>query len=131
MTYEHDASEFRTGPTEDDMLQEAIGEAWDKVRASLTELVESLKKDIREEYRSPGSEDDGPSMQLTVGHNLRRCKTDPEFVENGWTYQTGDNSFTGGAYLRPDWAVVDLTPDCDAEGVVDEILSQFSELEAM
>lgn len=131
MTYEHDASEFRTGPTEDDMLQEAIGEAWDKVRASLTEFVESLKKYIGEEYRSPGSEDDGPSMQLTIGHNLSRCKTDPEFVENGWTYQTGDNSFTGGAYLRPDWAVVDLTPDCDAEKVVDEILSQFSELEAM
>ena len=96
MTYEHDASEFRIGPTEDDMLQEAIGEAWDKVRASLTELVESLKKDIGEEYRSPGSEDDdSPSMQLTVGHNLSRCKTDPEFVEDGCPSSKPCDSFSG------------------------------------
>lgn len=47
-----------------------------------------------------------------------------------WGYQTGDNSFTGGAYGHPVWAVVYVTDaemDRDEAGdVVDEILEQLT-----
>ena len=38
-----------------------------------------------------------------------------------WGYQTGDNSFTGGAYGHPFWGVVWIGADSDPSEVADEI----------
>ena len=38
-----------------------------------------------------------------------------------WGYQTGDNSFTGGAYGHPFWGVVWIGADADPAEVADEI----------
>jgi hypothetical protein len=55
------------------------------------ELLVSLKSDICDEENLPG-------MVVTIGYS-----------PNGdWDYQTGDNSFSGGAYGHPHWAVVYL-----------------------
>lgn len=92
-------------------------EAW---RAELIELVKACIADIHADARAPGCEDDDePSMQLTVA-------TDDEL--SGWNYQTGDNSFTGGAYGLPHWAVIYLTPDSDPSEIVSEIFGQWAEL---
>lgn len=77
----------------------------------VTELLKSLKRDIGDEYRAQGCEDETtPSMDVTVG------ATPPEYDLNGrvqrdggWDYQTGDNSFTGGAYGHPFWGTCVLT----------------------
>lgn len=60
------------------------------------------------------------SLTLTVGATV----TDGE-ASYGW--QTGDNSFTGGAYGYPAWAVVWLSADSDPEAVAAEIADELAE----
>jgi len=45
-----------------------------------------------------------------------------------WNYQTGDNSFTGGAYGLPHWAVTSITPDSDPLEVYEYIIDELNEL---
>lgn len=58
------------------------------------------------------------SVQLTVGWS-------PE--TGGWGWQTGDNSYTGGAYGHPVWGVAWVTHDSDPADVADEILDELIE----
>lgn len=44
-----------------------------------------------------------------------------------WSWQTGDNSFTGGAYHYPIWAVVSVGPDTDAKETALEIREQLDD----
>src|SRR4051812_21168140 len=82
-------------------------------------LVAQLIPDIEDEYRAEGCEDsDEPSMTLTIGLNRK-----------GWSYQTGDNSFTGGAYGYADWAVVTLDRECNPDDVAEDIIAQCADFE--
>jgi hypothetical protein len=67
-----------------------------------TRLLKNLKPDIQDDYRA-SDEDETPGMSVTIGFT-------PETEEKAcsWGYQTGDNSFTGGAYGHPHWAVISL-----------------------
>lgn len=63
--------------------------------AELRSLFVQLRRHI-EDYMID-EEDDKPSIYVTIGWN----------DETGhWSYQTGDNSYTGGAYGYPHWASV-------------------------
>jgi len=64
------------------------------IERELRRLLIDLKPDIRDDYRE--SADDLPGTDITIG-------VDAELV--GWNYQTGDNSFTGGAYGYPYWGI--------------------------
>lgn len=45
-----------------------------------------------------------------------------------WSFQTGDNSFTGGCYGDPHWAVTWIYPETeDADEVYDDIINQLEE----
>lgn len=87
-------------------------------RADMVRLVAALIPDIGDEYRAykpdPYSDDDKPSMLLTIGADA-----------SGWGYQTGDNSYTGGAYGFADWSSVAICRDSDPENVADEIIAKF------
>ena len=88
-------------------------------RDEITHLVTSLLPTIEDDYRVEGAEEtDEPSMALTVGAD----------ADGDWGYQTGNNSFTGGAYGYPRWAVTILARDSDPDEVTGEILDQLSEL---
>lgn len=64
-------------------------------------LFKSVKKDIQPDYRA--HEDDTlPGILVTIGAE----KNDDGFFS--WSYQTGDNSYTGGAYGFPHWAIINL-----------------------
>ena len=64
-------------------------------------LIKFLKKHIRDEYRAEGDEESNvPSMQVTIG-------IDPD--TGAWSYQTGDNSYSGGAYGYHYWGVTSIT----------------------
>lgn len=82
-------------------------------------LVNAVKAEISDEYRA-SEDDDEPGIQLTVGWD---GKTD-------WSYQTGDNSFTGGAYGYQHWAVVSVYRDTKAEDLANDIHEQLEELNA-
>jgi hypothetical protein len=90
-------------------------------KGELVRLIKSLKRDIGDDYRSSefDSEDSIPSMCVTIG-------ADGE-GHDSWSYQTGDNSYSGGAYHYPHWAVVTIHRRSRSSEVADDILSQLHE----
>lgn len=85
--------------------------------AEMAQLVASLIPTIHDDYRAD-EETDTPSMSVTVGADA-----------DGWSYQTGDNSFTGGAYGYATWAVTTLERDTDPKAFADDVVSQLHENE--
>lgn len=86
--------------------------------ADMVRLVTALIPTIGDDYRAyepePDDDSDVPSMLLTIGAD-----------ESGWAYQTGDNSYTGGAYGFADWSSVALYRDSDPVETADEIINGF------
>lgn len=85
----------------------------------LRDLFIALKPCIGDEYRCSDDPDDSvPGMCVTVGVS----------EDGSWDYQTGDNSFTGGAYGHPDWAVVDLHRRSNSTELARDVQDQILEL---
>lgn len=83
----------------------------------LTKLFVHLKTTIHDDYSTEGDEPGSPpSMEVTIGWT-------PE--TGNYSYQTGDNSFTGGAYGHPLWAVVYLTRRANSTELAREVRSQL------
>lgn len=68
------------------------------IEDDLTQLIPTLYDLIDDDYRA-AFDDDKPSMPVTIGFSDDA---------SSWNYQTGDNSFSGGAYGFPHWAVTYL-----------------------
>jgi hypothetical protein len=85
--------------------------------ADFTALINELIPTIADEYRSDGqeSDDDTPSMDITVGAD----------ASGAWSYQTGDNSFTGGAYGYAHWGVSTLQRDSKAGDIAEDLAEQI------
>jgi hypothetical protein len=93
--------------------------------ADLTLLVSELQTQIGDEYRAYDCECKGarqgrheedclPSMQVTIGADAE-----------GWGWQSGDNSYTGGAYGYQHWGVGTLTREDDATAFARELLADL------
>lgn len=101
-----------------------VNEQIDELIPVWTERVAELIPDIGDDYRaSDDPSDTEPSMQLTIG--FTRADEDSDA---SWSFQTGDNSYSGGAYFHPDWAVVSLYRDSDPAEVAADIADQLVEL---
>ena len=88
-------------------------------REPIIDLLSKLKNYISDDYRcTDDSEDTDPGMTVTFGIDRAVTK---------WNYQTGDNSFTGGAYSFPHWAVISLYRNSDPEEMYDDIMRQWSD----
>ena len=70
------------------------------------------------DYIDKWSGDPLPSIDLTIGY-------DP--ADGSWDYQTGDNSFTGGAYGFPVWAVTSVYRRQDSRAVARDLIDQLWE----
>jgi len=81
-------------------------------------LLISLKQNIDNDFRASDDPDDNvPGMQVTVGAD-----------ETGdWSYQTGDNSYSGGAYHYPFWGVISLYRRSNCRDLAKDIIDQISE----
>lgn len=89
---------------------------------SITRLFSRLIPTIGDDYRaSDDPDDDIPGMSVTVGATVQ---SDGSL---SWSYQTGDNSFTGGAYSHPTWSVVSLYRESDPAEVARECVEQIAE----
>jgi len=84
-------------------------------------LLISLKSDICDDYRASDDPDDNtPAICVTIGAN-----------EKGeWDYQTGDNSYTGGAYGFPHWAVITLERRSNSTELARDVINQLADLMA-
>lgn len=90
----------------------------------VTALLVYLKKQIGDDYRaSEDSEDDAPGMLVTIATNDAASE---------WSYQTGDNSYTGGCYQYPHWELIYLYRDSNcrdlAKSAVSNLLGTASDL---
>lgn len=88
--------------------------------SEIRSLLIHLKSTIQDDYRSSefDDEDSRPSMCVTIGADGK----------GRWSYQTGDNSYTGGAYGYPHWAVVTLDRRSNCTSVANEVLDQLADL---
>lgn len=76
----------------------------DKIIPEWVRLFRSLKPEIGDDYRaSDDCDDNTPGMQVTIGFT----PSDNDGPA-GWHYQTGDNSYSGGAYGHAHWGVISL-----------------------
>ena len=91
-----------------------------RFRNQITELLKSLKKDIQKDYRSY-EEATVPSMLVTLGVDV-----DEKGEVRGWNYQTGDNSYTGGAYCYQVWAVIDLDRRSNCKTLAEDAICQIN-----
>lgn len=78
--------------------------------------VESLLKQLKKDF-------DSPEVQVTIGAKFQ----DNEF---DWDYQTGNNEYSGAAYLYPHWGVTTLykRSNCKdlAQDIVVDVLGQMA-----
>jgi len=103
------------------------------LKQELYSLLVAIKKDadwysLRQEVLEFGpSTDPTPYVEVTIG-----CTFD--FAEGciTWSFQTGDNSFTGGAYSHPEWFTTSILSrsNCKdlAKGLAEEIAGRIQEL---
>ena len=96
-----------------------------KLSREIRALLIQLKPTIGDDYRATDDpDDDKPGMAVTVGATV----TDDGGIS--WSYQTGDNSFTGGAYGHATWGIGYLyrRSNCAdlANQLVDEIADQLN-----
>jgi hypothetical protein len=92
-------------------------------KSHLVSLIVELKRQIGDDYRGssyqdPGSETTVPTMDVTIGWSGDSRER--------WAYQTGDNSYSGGAYSYPIWAVVEIDRRSNSLEVADDILDQLA-----
>jgi hypothetical protein len=101
------------------------------LRKEIYSLLVGLKKGedwkrLREEFKQYDV-DETPHIQVTIG-----CTFDMDEGEISWNYQTGDNSYTGGAYGHPEWFTVSITSrSCckdEARDIVHEMSGRIHEL---
>ena len=83
-------------------------------RDALKEVIAHAASCVDESFET-ADDDDVPAIDLTVGWNEKTGR---------WGYQTGDNSYTGGAYGYPHWAVVWVPKDPD-EKTVDSLVGEI------
>ena len=79
---------------------------------NISALVRLIKPNIRDE------EDTVPGIDPTIGW-------DPGTGDWGW--QTGDNSYTGGAYGYPIWAVTRVHRRTDSRATARDLRQQLEE----
>lgn len=96
----------------------------DEFKNDMIELATRLIPTIDDDYRAfDDSDDETPGMQVTVG---AEC---PSPDSMSWNFQTGDNSFTGGAYGFANWGIGYLYRDTKPEDFAKEIISSLEENE--
>lgn len=83
----------------------------------LSGLIRAIKPHICDDYLA--EDETVPGIDLTIGHT-------PE--TGAWSYQTGDNSYTGGAYGHPNWATTRVYRRSNSRELARDLISQLDEL---
>jgi hypothetical protein len=88
----------------------------------LVPLIKELKTQIGKDYRASDDPDDNlPGMCVTIGFTA--ATEDDDF---SWSYQTGDNSYTGGAYSHSTWGVASLYRRSNSKDIARELCDDIA-----
>ena len=94
------------------------------IAATVADIAQNLFPfpDACEERGCEGCEDcEDASREFTVSMNDKMDE---------WGFQTGDNSYTGGAYGFPHWGVTHIYADSTPMAIAKEVWEQIEELTA-
>tara|TARA_R110002126_G_scaffold53549_5_gene145365 strand:- start:196 stop:528 length:333 start_codon:yes stop_codon:yes gene_type:complete len=92
-------------------------------KAFMSELVQIIEV-LKEQYAKYYIDDEEiECLQLTVGSNGEES----EFGTIKYDYQTGDNSYIGGAYGYRCWGIGYVYEDTDSKAMADQIAEQLSD----
>lgn len=97
------------------MEAETFDRFWKENKENLVSLLKALIPDIQDEYKE--SEEDLPSIHITISIN-DDCST--------WSYQTGNNSYTGSCYGDPYWGIGDLYRESDCNELAEELINNLA-----
>lgn len=93
-----------------------------KLEKEVRALLISLKPDICDDYRATDDTDDEtPGMCVTIG------ATPNDDGSLNWDYQTGDNSYTGGAYGHHHWGVGYLYRRSNCASLASDMVSEVAD----
>lgn len=81
----------------------------------LIQVIEHLKTEITDDMAD--SPEDTPNIQITISVN-KDCST--------WSYQSGDNSYSGSCYGDPSWGVDYITRDCDSKELANTLINDLT-----
>jgi hypothetical protein len=109
------------------MMAEPTGHNWQSTLA-MPEFEEEIKYLINYTKGTIFSEDEWPGDDPELGEVPFNDLTIGMNEAGEWSFQTGDNSFTGGAYHYPHWAVVSIEADSDPDVVFEDICNQLADL---
>lgn len=85
---------------------------------AIASLLKSLKPYIGDEYRCTDDPDDTtPGMLVTIGAS----------PDGSWHYQTGDNSYSGGAYSHAYWGLVYLHRRTNCREAAKDAIEEIAE----
>jgi hypothetical protein len=91
-----------------------------QLRKDLRELFILLKKEIDYSNFDKSDDDSIPGLDVTIG-----CTFDFDDASISWNYQTGDNSYTGGAYGHPEWFTCFVTKRTNCKELADDIINEI------
>lgn len=95
---------------------------WADFEREVANLIESLIPDIEDDFRcTDDPDDDIPGMLVTVGATI----SEDGFIS--WGYQTGDNSYTGGAYRHPLWGSRGISRATNGKDAAKEIVGDIAD----
>ena len=102
---------------------EKIAEYFERadVIADIAQLAQSLHDEYMEddEIVAAANDENGEGvMLLTIGAGVSDDDVD-------WSWQSGDNSYTGGAYSYPNWGVVWFSPEMTGKEYAKEIVDDL------
>ena len=84
--------------------------------SELSSLIKAIKPSICDSYIQEG--DSLASIKLTIGYS----------IDGSWDYQTGDNSYSGGAYFHSYWGIVDIYRRSNSRSLSKDLIEQLAEL---
>jgi hypothetical protein len=91
-----------------------------QLRKDLYELFTTLKKGIGPDDFVETGDGEIPGVDVTIG-----CTFDFDKGEIDWAYQTGDNSYTGGAYGHPEWFTCSVMKRTNCKELANDIINEI------
>jgi hypothetical protein len=91
-----------------------------QLRKDLYTLFCGLKKGIGPYDLIETGDGDIPGIDVTIG-----CTFDFDDASISWSYQTGDNSYTGGAYGHPEWFTCSVMKRTNCKELANEIIDEI------
>ena len=90
-------------------------------KEELVSIIDSIIEDYTNNYKDDEEID---YIQLTVGTNGDLCEVSGSVL---FGCQTGDNSYSGGAYGFRNWGLGSIDDETDSDELAEEIIEQLSE----